>query len=97
GQFASVDEDLTGEENLRLLSRLFGLSWREARKRAAELLEAFDLSDAADRQVRTFSGGMRRRIDIAASLVTRPEVLFLDEPTTGLHPRSRQQAWDLAR
>jgi ABC-2 type transport system ATP-binding protein len=97
GQYASVDEDLTAHENLVLVSRLLGLSWGDARARATELLGAFGLSDAAGRQVRTFSGGMRRRIDIAASLVTRPEVLFLDEPTSGLDPRSRNQVWDLVR
>jgi len=97
GQYASVDEDLTGFENLILVSRLMGLSWRDARKRSSELLGVFGLADAAGRQVRTFSGGMRRRIDIAASLVTRPEILFLDEPTTGLDPRSRNQVWDLVR
>jgi ABC-2 type transport system ATP-binding protein len=97
GQFASVDEDLTGRENLVLVARLLGFSWREARGRADELLEAFGLSDAAGRQVRTFSGGMRRRLDIAASLVLTPELLFLDEPTTGLDPRSRNQVWDIVR
>jgi ABC-2 type transport system ATP-binding protein len=97
GQYASIDEDLTGHENLVLVSRLLGMSWTNARSRATELLTAFGLSDAARRQVRTFSGGMRRRIDIAASLVTRPEILFLDEPTTGLDPRSRNQVWDLVR
>lgn len=97
GQFASIDEDLTGNENLILVSRLFGLSWVDARRRASELLSAFALSEAASRQVRTFSGGMRRRLDIAASLVTRPEILFLDEPTTGLDPRSRNQVWELVR
>jgi ABC-2 type transport system ATP-binding protein len=97
GQYASVDEDLTGHENLVLVSRRLGMSWVDARARATELLGAFGLSDAASRQVRTFSGGMRRRIDIAASLVTRPEILFLDEPTTGLDPRSRNQVWDLVR
>jgi ABC-2 type transport system ATP-binding protein len=97
GQYASIDEDLTGQENLVLVSRLLGLSWRDAKARAAELLEAFGLAEAAGRQVRTYSGGMRRRIDIAASLVTRPEILFLDEPTTGLDPRSRNQVWDLVR
>ncbi|HWG89878.1 MAG TPA: ATP-binding cassette domain-containing protein [Candidatus Thermoplasmatota archaeon] len=97
GQFASVDEDLTGTENLRLVGRLLGLSWGSARERADELLGAFGLSEAADRQVRTFSGGMRRRLDIAASLVITPEVLFLDEPTTGLDPRSRNQVWDIVR
>jgi ABC-2 type transport system ATP-binding protein len=97
GQYASVDEDLTGHENLVLVSRLLGMSWGEARDRATELLSAFGLAEAASKQVRTFSGGMRRRIDIAASLVTRPEILFLDEPTTGLDPRSRNQVWDLVR
>ena len=97
GQYASVDEDLTGHENLVLMGRLLGLAWRAARLRATELLEAFGLADAAARQVQTYSGGMRRRIDIAASLVTIPEILFLDEPTTGLDPRSRNQVWDLVR
>jgi ABC-2 type transport system ATP-binding protein len=97
GQYASVDEDLTGHENLVLVGRLLGLPWRGARQRAEELLEAFGLADAAGRQVQTYSGGMRRRIDIAASLVTIPAVLFLDEPTTGLDPRSRGQVWDLVR
>lgn len=97
GQFASIDEDLTGQENLVLVGRLLGLSWANARARAAELLGAFGLSEAAARQVRTFSGGMRRRLDIAASFVVTPEVLFLDEPTTGLDPRSRGQVWDIVR
>jgi ABC-2 type transport system ATP-binding protein len=97
GQFASVDEDLTGHENLVLVARLLGFSWRAARTRAAELLEAFELADAAGRQVRTYSGGMRRRLDIAASLVATPELLFLDEPTTGLDPRSRNQVWEIVR
>jgi ABC-2 type transport system ATP-binding protein len=97
GQYASVDEDLTGTENLVLVGRLLGLSWRGARQRASELLEAFGLTEAAGRQVQTYSGGMRRRIDIAASLVAIPEVLFLDEPTTGLDPRSRNQVWELVR
>jgi ABC-2 type transport system ATP-binding protein len=97
GQFASVDEDLTGRENLVLVGRLLGFTWRTARARADELLEAFELADAGDRQVRTYSGGMRRRLDIAASLVTTPELLFLDEPTTGLDPRSRNQVWDIVR
>jgi ABC-2 type transport system ATP-binding protein len=97
GQYASVDEDLTGTENLVLVGRLLGLSWRDARRRAAELLEAFGLEEAAGRQVQTYSGGMRRRIDIAASLVAIPEILFLDEPTTGLDPRSRNQVWELVR
>jgi ABC-2 type transport system ATP-binding protein len=97
GQYASVDEDLTGHENLVLMGRLLGLSWRDARTRSAELLEAFGLADAAGKQVQTYSGGMRRRIDIAASLVAIPEILFLDEPTTGLDPRSRNQVWELVR
>src|SRR5688500_14034499 len=97
GQYASVDEDLSGTENLVLVGRLLGLSWRVARARANELLEAFALADAAARQVKTYSGGMRRRIDIAASLVVIPEILFLDEPTTGLDPRGRNQVWDLVR
>ena len=97
GQYASVDEDLTGHENLVLVARLLGLSWADAKLRATELLGAFGLDDAAGRLVRTYSGGMRRRIDIAASLVTRTEVLFLDEPTSGLDPRSRNQVWDLVR
>ena len=97
GQYASVDEDLTGVENLILVGRLLGLSWSAARRRAVELLDAFGLSEAAGRQVRTYSGGMRRRIDIGASLVTVPHILFLDEPTTGLDPRGRNQVWELVR
>jgi ABC-2 type transport system ATP-binding protein len=97
GQLASVDEDLTGKENLVLLARLLGLSRRRSRTRAAELLEAFGIADAADRLVKNYSGGMRRRLDIAASLVVTPEVLFLDEPTTGLDPRSRNYVWDIVR
>ncbi len=97
GQYASVDEDLTGHENLVLVGRLLGLAWGAARQRATELLDAFGLADAAGRQVLTYSGGMRRRIDVAASLVTVPEILFLDEPTTGLDPRSRSQVWELVR
>jgi ABC-2 type transport system ATP-binding protein len=97
GQYASVDEDLNGHENLVLVGRLLGLSWKQARARADELLEAFGLTEAARRQVLTYSGGMRRRIDIAASLVTIPDILFLDEPTTGLDPRSRNQVWELVR
>jgi ABC-2 type transport system ATP-binding protein len=97
GQFASVDEDLTGHENLVLVARLFGYGWKDARLRATELLEAFDLADSAGKQVRAYSGGMRRRLDIAASLVVTPEVLFLDEPTTGLDPRSRNQVWEIVR
>ena len=97
GQFASLDEDLTGLENLVLVARLFGFGWAAARARARELLAAFDLTDAAGRQVRTYSGGMRRRLDIAASLVLTGELLVLDEPTTGLDPRSRNQVWDIVR
>lgn len=97
GQFASVDEDLTARENLVLIARLLGHRWHDARQRATELLETFGLADAADRQVRTYSGGMRRRLDIAASLIVTPEILFLDEPTTGLDPRSRNQVWDMVR
>jgi ABC-2 type transport system ATP-binding protein len=97
GQFASVDEDLTGVENLVLLSRLLGYSWTQARERASELLDAFGLADAARRQVKTYSGGMKRRIDIAASIIVTPELLFLDEPTSGLDPRSRNQVWDIVR
>jgi ABC-2 type transport system ATP-binding protein len=97
GQLASVDEDLTGRENLVLLARLLGLKRADAKARAAELLEAFDLSDAAGRLVKHYSGGMRRRLDIAASLVVTPELMFLDEPTTGLDPRSRNQVWDIIR
>ncbi|MCC5991049.1 MAG: ATP-binding cassette domain-containing protein [Rhodobacteraceae bacterium] len=97
GQFASVDEDLTGRENLMLLARLLGLSGLQARARCAELLEAFELTDAAGRQVRGWSGGMRRRLDIAASVIARPELLFLDEPTTGLDPRARADVWAIVR
>ena len=97
GQFASVDEDLTGLENLILLCRLWGYSRAEAKARASDLLDAFGLADAADRQVKKYSGGMRRRIDIAASIVVTPELIFLDEPTTGLDPRSRNQVWDIVR
>ena len=97
GQVASMDEDLTGMENLMLIARLYGFSRAAARARAAELLHAFDLDEAADRQVKTFSGGMHRRIDLAGSMVISPRVLFLDEPTTGLDPRSRNQVWDIIR
>ncbi len=97
GQMASVDEDLTGRENLILLGRLLGLRRAGAKARAGELLEAFDLDEAAGRLVKHYSGGMRRRLDIAASLVVTPELLFLDEPTTGLDPRSRNQVWDIVR
>ncbi|HVK86216.1 MAG TPA: ATP-binding cassette domain-containing protein [Kofleriaceae bacterium] len=97
GQYASLDEDLTAHENLVLVGRLLGMAWKAARARAEALLEAFGLSEASGRQVRTFSGGMRRRVDIATTLVAIPEVLFLDEPTTGLDPRSRNQVWELVR
>ncbi|MBM2614087.1 ATP-binding cassette domain-containing protein [Actinoplanes sp. LDG1-06] len=97
GQYASVDEDLTGAENLVLLARLLGHSKAQARERAAQLLAAFGLTEAADRQVKKYSGGMRRRIDIGASILNTPDLLFLDEPTTGLDPRSRNQVWDIVR
>jgi ABC-2 type transport system ATP-binding protein len=97
GQLASVDEDLTGRENLILIGRLLGLGRSGAKTRATELLDAFGLTDAAGRLVKHFSGGMRRRLDIAASIVVTPELLFLDEPTTGLDPRSRNQVWDIIR
>jgi ABC-2 type transport system ATP-binding protein len=97
GQLASVDEDLTGRENLILLARLLGLRRARAKARAAELLEAFGLDDAAARLVKSYSGGMRRRLDIAASIVVTPQLMFLDEPTTGLDPRSRNQVWDIVR
>jgi ABC-2 type transport system ATP-binding protein len=97
GQLASVDEDLTGRENLVLLGRLLGLKHSAAKARAAELLEAFGVADAAGRLVKHYSGGMRRRLDVAASIVVTPELMFLDEPTTGLDPRSRNQVWDIVR
>jgi ABC-2 type transport system ATP-binding protein len=97
GQLASVDEDLTGRENLILLGRLLGLKRAAAKKRADELLDAFGLSDAAGRLVKNYSGGMRRRLDISASIVVTPALMFLDEPTTGLDPRSRNQVWDIIR
>ena len=97
GQLASVDEDLTGRENLVMVGRLLGYSRAQAKNRAGELLEAFGLTDAAGRQVKSYSGGMRRRLDIAASIVVTPELMFLDEPTTGLDPRSRNQVWDIVR
>src|ERR1700736_6233716 len=97
GQFAAVDEILTGRENLQMFGRLFDLSRAEARRRADELLERFELADAADRPARTYSGGMRRRLDLASSLLTRPRILFLDEPTTGLDPRSRNEIWAIVR
>jgi ABC-2 type transport system ATP-binding protein len=97
GQFAAVDEILTGRENLQMFGRLFDLSRAEAGRRAGELLERFDLADAAGRPARTYSGGMRRRLDLASSLLTRPRILFLDEPTTGLDPRSRNEIWGIVR
>ena len=97
GQYASVDENLTGRENLVLFGRLLGLSRTKARTTAEELLASFGLSDAADRQIKKFSGGMRRRLDLAASLIRRPPLIFLDEPTTGLDPRTRGQMWDTIR
>ncbi len=97
GQFAAVDEILSGRENLLMFGRLFGLSKAATRKRADELLEQFELADAADRPARTYSGGMRRRLDLASSLLTRPRILFLDEPTTGLDPRSRNEIWTTVR
>jgi ABC-2 type transport system ATP-binding protein len=97
GQLASVDDELTGRENLMLLGRLFGYRTKAARARADELLAAFGLDDAAGRLVKLYSGGMRRRLDIAASIVVTPDLMFLDEPTTGLDPRSRNQVWDIVR
>jgi daunorubicin resistance ABC transporter ATP-binding subunit len=97
GQFAAVDEILTGRENLRMFGRLFHTGRAAAARRADELLERFDLADAADRPAKTYSGGMRRRLDLASSLITRPRVLFLDEPTAGLDPRSRNQIWAIVR
>ncbi|HEX5594522.1 MAG TPA: ATP-binding cassette domain-containing protein [Micromonosporaceae bacterium] len=97
GQYAAVDELLTGEENLLMMGRLGRLGRAEARHRAAELLDQFDLADARKRLVRTYSGGMRRRLDLAISLITRPPVIFLDEPTTGLDPRSRQTMWQVIK
>ncbi|MEE3851327.1 ATP-binding cassette domain-containing protein [Gordonia sp. LSe1-13] len=97
GQFAALDGNLTARENLVLFGRLFKLGARDAARRADELLEAFSLADAADRRTVTYSGGMRRRLDLAASMIGRPRVLFLDEPTTGLDPRSRNMLWDVVR
>jgi ABC-2 type transport system ATP-binding protein len=94
GQFAAVDEELTGRENVEMVGRLYRLAPAEARKRAGELLERFGLTEAADRRVSTYSGGMRRRLDLGASLVGRPPVILLDEPTTGLDPRTRQELWN---
>ncbi len=97
GQFAAVDEYLTGRENLHMVGRLYQMSASAAKARAAELLDRFNLSDAADRPAKTYSGGMRRRLDLAAALVVKPPVMFMDEPTTGLDPRNRQQLWDVIR
>jgi ABC-2 type transport system ATP-binding protein len=97
GQSAAIQEELTGRENLEIIGRLFHLPWPQARSRAVELLEQFDLADAADRSAKNYSGGMQRRLDLAASLVGHPQVLFLDEPTTGLDPRSRLGMWDIIR
>lgn len=95
GQFAAVDEYLTGRENLTMVGRLYQMGGREAKRRAVELLERFHLGDAADRIAKTYSGGMRRRLDLAAALVVSPPVMFMDEPTTGLDPRNRQELWDV--
>jgi ABC-2 type transport system ATP-binding protein len=97
GQYAAVDDVLTGSENLRMMARLLHLPRRVATRRCAELLAAFDLEDAADVRVKAYSGGMRRRLDLAVSLIVPPPLLFLDEPTTGLDPRSRNQLWDVVR
>jgi len=97
GQYAAVDENLTGRENLWMFGRLYQLPSATATTRAGELLEQFDLGDAGDRVVKTYSGGMRRRLDLASALIGRPELMFLDEPTTGLDPRSRLQMWDVIR
>jgi ABC-2 type transport system ATP-binding protein len=97
GQFASVDDELTGLENLILVARLLGYSWAEAKTRAVELIQAFGLEEAGKRQVKHYSGGMRRRLDIAATIVVSPDLLFLDEPTTGLDPRSRRTIWEVVR
>jgi ABC-2 type transport system ATP-binding protein len=97
GQYAALDESLTGRANLIMVGQLCRMSKKQAKQRAAELLDEFDLADAADRGVKTYSGGMRRRLDLAASLVARPSILFLDEPTTGLDPRSRMVTWDAVR
>jgi ABC-2 type transport system ATP-binding protein len=97
GQFAAVDDMLTGRENLEMIARLRRLSRGSARARATELLAAFDLADARDRRASTYSGGMRRRLDLAMGMIERPQLLFLDEPTTGLDPRSREQLWETVR
>ncbi|MEV0240370.1 ATP-binding cassette domain-containing protein [Streptomyces sp. NPDC050674] len=97
GQFAAVDEYLTGRENLQMVGRLYQMRAKAAKERAAELLEQFHLTDAADRPTKTYSGGMRRRLDLAAALVVSPPVMFMDEPTTGLDPRNRQQLWEVIK
>ncbi|MDX2931180.1 ATP-binding cassette domain-containing protein [Streptomyces ipomoeae] len=97
GQFAAVDEYLTGRENLQMVGRLYQMRAKDAKARAGELLEQFNLADAADRPAKTYSGGMRRRLDLAAALVVSPPVMFMDEPTTGLDPRNRQQLWDVIK
>ena len=97
GQFAAIDEILTGRENLELVGMLYHLGRAEARRRAADVLERFGLADAADRRASTYSGGMRRRLDLAATLVGRPRVVFLDEPSTGLDPRTRAELWEMVR
>jgi oleandomycin transport system ATP-binding protein len=97
GQYAAIDENLTGQENLEMVGRLYHLTQEEASRRGAAVLERFELTDAAHRVAKTYSGGMRRRLDLGASLVGRPQVLFLDEPTTGLDPRSRLEMWDIIR
>ena len=97
GQYASVDEDLTGRENLQMVAGLLNMSGRDGKARAVELLEWFDLSEAADRKAKTYSGGMRRRLDLATSLIGRPEIVFLDEPTTGLDPAKREDMWGVVR
>ncbi len=97
GQFAAVDEFLTGRETLMMVARLYHVPKKEAKKRAEELLERLSLMDAADRPAKTYSGGMRRRLDLGASLVGKPEIIFMDEPTTGLDPRTRQELWEIIR
>ncbi|MBR7839851.1 ATP-binding cassette domain-containing protein, partial [Actinospica durhamensis] len=97
GQFAAVDEYLTGRENLQMVGRLYQMRGKAAKARADELLEQFHLADAADRPAKTYSGGMRRRLDLAAALVVSPPVMFMDEPTTGLDPRNRQQLWEVIK
>src|SRR5690606_12371844 len=97
GQYAAVDENLTGRENLHMIGRLYHLSRADVRRRSQELLELFDLVEASDRPVKTYSGGMRRRLDLAVSLIASPPIIFLDEPTTGLDPRSRLIMWDIIK